>query len=51
MADQADEGTHVDEISDGIFGISTPVASIVAGGGITYNEYLRIPMMSAGHSD
>jgi hypothetical protein len=35
------EGTRVDEISDGIFRISTPVASI-AGGGITYNQYLLV---------
>src|SRR5262249_7739756 len=34
-------GTRVDEISDGIFRISTPVASI-AGGGITYNQYLLV---------
>ncbi len=42
MAVQAHEGTRVDEISDGIFRISTPVASIVAGGGITYNQYLLV---------
>ena len=33
--------TCVDEISDGIFRISTPVASI-AGGGITFNQYLLV---------
>jgi flavorubredoxin len=42
MTIQAHEGTRVDEISDGIFRISTPVASIVAGGGITYNQYLLV---------
>jgi hypothetical protein len=35
MAVQDFPGTRVDEISDGIFRISTPVASL-AGGGITY---------------
>ena len=34
-------GTRLDEISDGIFRISTPVASI-AGGGITFNQYLLV---------
>jgi hypothetical protein len=37
MAVQAFPGTCVDEISDGIFRISTPVASL-AGGGITHND-------------
>ena len=41
MAVQEFEGTRVDEISDGIFRISTLVASI-AGGGITYNQYLLV---------
>jgi len=41
MAVQDFEGTRVDEISDGIFRISTAVASI-AGGGITYNQYLLV---------
>jgi flavorubredoxin len=41
MAVQDLDGTRVDEISDNIFRISTPVASI-AGGGITYNQYLLI---------
>jgi flavorubredoxin len=41
MAVQEFKGTRVDEISDGIFRISTPVASI-AGGGITYNQYLLV---------
>jgi hypothetical protein len=41
MAVQHLEGTRVDEISDGIFRISTPVGSI-AGGGITYNQYLLV---------
>lgn len=41
MAIQSFDGTRVDEIADGIFRISTPVASI-AGGGITYNQYLLI---------
>jgi flavorubredoxin len=41
MAIQSFHGTRVDEIADGIFRISTPVASI-AGGGITYNQYLLI---------
>ena len=36
MAVQDFPGTFVDEISDGIFRISTPVASL-AGGGITHN--------------
>jgi flavorubredoxin len=35
------EGTRVDEISDGIFRISTAVPSI-AGGGITFNQYLLV---------
>jgi flavorubredoxin len=42
MAVQAHEGTRVDEVADCIFRISTPVASIVAGGGITYNQYLLV---------
>jgi hypothetical protein len=37
MAVQDFPGTYVDEISDGIFRISTPVASL-AGGGITHND-------------
>ena len=41
MAVQDFDGTRVDEISDGIFRISTAVASI-AGGGITYNQYLLV---------
>jgi len=41
MTVQDSEGTHADEISDGIFRISTPVASI-AGGGITYNQYFLV---------
>jgi flavorubredoxin len=41
MAVQDIESTRVDEISDGIFRISTLVASI-AGGGITYNQYLLV---------
>jgi flavorubredoxin len=41
MAVQDFEGTRVDEISDGVFRISTPVPSI-AGGGITYNQYLLV---------
>jgi hypothetical protein len=41
MAGQPLEGTRVDEISDRIFRISTPVTSI-AGGGITYNQYLLV---------
>ena len=41
MATQAAEGTRIDEVSDGIFRISTPVDSI-AGGGITYNQYLIV---------
>jgi flavorubredoxin len=41
MAIQSFDGTRVDEIADGIFRISTPVASI-AGEGITYNQYLLI---------
>jgi flavorubredoxin len=41
MAVQDLGGTRVDEISDGIFRISTSVASI-AGGGITYNQYLLV---------
>jgi flavorubredoxin len=41
MASQDIGGTRVDEISDGIFRISTPVPSI-AGGGITYNQYLLV---------
>jgi flavorubredoxin len=41
MAVQDFEGTRVDEISDGIFRISTAVASI-AGGGVTYNQYLLV---------
>jgi flavorubredoxin len=41
MTIQDFEGTRVDEISDSIFRISTPVASI-AGGGITYNQYLLV---------
>src|ERR1700730_13865530 len=41
MAVQDFEGTRVDEISDGIFRISTAVASI-AGGGFTYNQYLLV---------
>src|SRR5215469_244340 len=41
MAAQDLEGTRIDEISDGIFRISTPVASI-AGGGITFNQYLLV---------
>jgi len=41
MAVQDFEGTRVDEIADRIFRISTPVPS-VAGGGITYNQYLLV---------
>ena len=41
MTNQDLEGTRVDEIADGIFRISTPVASI-AGEGITYNQYLLV---------
>jgi hypothetical protein len=41
VSDQDFDGTRVDEISEGIFRISTPVASI-AGGGITYNQYLLV---------
>jgi flavorubredoxin len=41
MAVQGFEETRVDEISDGIFRISTPVPSI-SGGGITYNQYLLV---------
>jgi flavorubredoxin len=41
MAVQDIEETRLDEISDGIFRISTPVTSI-AGGGITYNQYLLV---------
>jgi flavorubredoxin len=41
MAAQDFDGTRVDEISDNIFRISTPVASI-AGDGITYNQYLLV---------
>jgi flavorubredoxin len=41
MAVQGLGGTRMDEISDNIFRISVPVASI-AGGGITYNQYLLL---------
>jgi flavorubredoxin len=41
MTVQNVEGTSIDEISDGIFRISTSVASI-AGGGITFNQYLLV---------
>jgi flavorubredoxin len=41
MTVQDFEGTRVDEISDGIFRITTPVTSIT-GGGITYNQYLLV---------
>jgi hypothetical protein len=41
MAVQDLGGTRMDEISDNIFRLSVPVASI-AGGGITYNQYLLL---------
>ena len=41
MAVQGVEEARIDEICDGIFRISTPVASI-AGGGITFNQYLLV---------
>ena len=41
MAAQASGESRIDEVGDGIFRISTPVASI-AGGGITYNQYLIV---------
>jgi flavorubredoxin len=41
MAAQASGETQIDQVGDGIYRISTPVASI-AGGGITYNQYLIV---------
>ena len=41
MAVRDVQATRIDEISGGIFRISTPVASI-AGGGITFNQYLLV---------
>jgi flavorubredoxin len=41
MTVQNVEGTSIDEISDGIFRVSTSVTSI-AGGGITFNQYLLV---------
>jgi flavorubredoxin len=41
MATQASGEARIDEVADGIFRISMPVASI-AGDGITYNQYLIV---------
>ena len=42
MKPNSQDGTRIDEITDGIYRISTPVPPQVIPGGFTFNQYLIV---------